>query len=507
MKINFWKRLIRKISIGLFKTGLTLIFVHLPIFSVFPQETRSILNTSNSREANARVSTLDDLPNQTQASVVFVPSRFENVQFPALSPKETKQFHEMKADLDSGNLEKAFPAVREFLLLHAEKFLPEQDELFFTQAINSRDDETRRFSIESMNDEARRLWDSRGSMTIRFPVYVICRNLLQGLPPSSRLDWQKFCFPYLHLALESISQRKSMSLENRLQTLKQIRNQNPCSELDACLLDEIALNAWKIGNVREARFFWTLELSERTKHPDETAHRLLSHSKKLPQMEELKQLLEQTKEMEATSSPTFSNPGWSVNMTQIRNPKGEIIFEDFLPDEQKATLFLDRKRDEKQEQKKLPQFLTFSPDGQFLVARMGTQVALWPKDEWETRPRAYLAILDLSRDGSLLGIVSPDSISRVLIGNPLADERFIYVPSLSLEENLEIALDIYALTDGALAARKILCSASAPSQDPSRADAPKYLETIFLPIRWTSRGKILIGGPDSGFQVIMERGF
>ncbi len=491
MSMAFLKYSKQKISNSLFIAGLISFFFCLPIFNVFPQKTAdSVPNTSNRPKENTQNATQHDAQNPKPNSMVFTPFHFDDVQFPELSPEELKRFHKMKSDWDSENMEKAFPEIREFLLLHAEKFLPKQDERNFVK------------STDQINDEIQRLWDSHGKMTSRSPVRVICRNFIQDLPPKYLQDWQNFNLPSLQTALTFISQKiPNMPPENILKILKQIRNQNPCSALDAQILNEIALNALKIGNFNDALFFGTLELSERKKRPDQTTFQSLPYFCPLPEIEELEQNLEQIKKMIATSSPTFSNPGWSVNMTQIRNPKGEIIFEDFLPEEQKSALFLEKNRNREHEEKEIPQFLTFSPDGQFLIARLGTQVTLWPSNQRATRPQAYLVILDLSRDGSLLGIISPDSLSRVLIGNPLADEQFVYVPTLSISENMEIDLDIYALNDGNLVDRKTICSSS---MIPS-SDSKKYPETIFLPIRWTNRGKILVGGPESGFQVIMEK--
>jgi|GEM_PF-3802940 len=496
MKIKFWKDFIWILLIGFFKTGLRILPVCLLLSvlvvpgTIFAQENQEqkneILFHSQFPEDSASVS------DSGHGRVIFAPSYFENIQFSELSPELVKRFYEMRDNLNSGNLEKAFPVLREFLLLHAEKFFPERDEKHLSH-----------FPVSGVEDGGiRQLWDSQGKMLLRYPVYVICRKILQELPQETLRKWQEFSFPYLQSALTVIfMERLDEQPENKLKILKRIRNQNPCSAVESLLLEELALNAWQAGNLKEAEYFWSLELAERLKHSAESISRPISDLAVLPEIGELTQRLEQVKQMERISSPVFSIPGWSINMTQILNPEGEIIFEDFLPEEQKGNLFGDRKRDREREEKVVPQFLAFSPDGQFLIARMGTQVAVWPKDEWVTRPKSYLVILDLSSEGSLLGIISPDSENRFLIGNPLADEQAVYVPTISIGEKMEISLDIYALPDGTLTDRRTLCFLS----DFLSFDLGKYSETIFLPIRWSNDGKILIGGPESGFQLIMEK--
>ncbi len=178
-------------------------------------------------------------------------------------------------------------------------------------------------------------------------------------------------------------------------------------------------------------------------------------------------------------------------MVQVNDREGRVLFEDLLPEEQRGTLFSDRKRNLAEEMAEVPNFGAFSRETNVLAVRMGTRVTFWPEGISETRPQTYLAFLDMARDGALLGIAVPETPRRTYVGNPLADERFAYVPSLLLGERGEVSLDIFSLTDGSLVRRLPLFSLGLH-------DFGK--ETLFLPVSWESEGRIRIGGPESRVQ-------
>ncbi len=194
-----------------------------------------------------------------------------------------------------------------------------------------------------------------------------------------------------------------------------------------------------------------------------------------------------------------ARPEWTVTMTEVRTPEGVAVFEDFLPLEQRGTFFADRKRNETAENRAVSEFLTFSPDRNFLVARLGTQVTRWMPEEINTRPQAYLVVLDTTRDGLLVWLTTPETVQRALVGNPLADENHVYIPTVKLGKQAEFALDTYSLADGTLLRRDELFTVSWEN-----VHSGEDTEIIHLPIRWTEPGKILIGSPDSGVEILWE---
>lgn len=402
--------------------------------------------------------------------VAMMPTQFMEIQFPELTPEEWQNFEKMRQELEELDYTSAFPKLRGFLIMSPRKWLPSDGD-----------------SVPEMCTSA-------------------CEKLIAELPTDGIRKWREFTNEIVSLALKS----EKIS-EN---ALKQLLRENPYSAYEAEILELLALRAWRAGKLVQARTLWEREIAvvRKTEKMSENMPKLEqktailteipSQNKQEKRLSAVRKLLKQEKTEEDSNSDLEEHKTiltWTATMTEVRTPEGTTVFEDFLPPEQRGTLFADRKRNEMAENRMVPEFLTFSPDGNFLVARLGTQVTRWLPEEIDTRPQAYLVVLDTTRDGLLVWLATPETVQHALVGNPLADENQVYIPTVKLGKQAEFALDTYSLADGTLLRRDELFTVSWENMR-----IGEDTETIHLPIRWAEPGKILIGSPDSGVEIPWE---
>lgn len=451
---------------------------------------------------------------------IFEPTEFQTVFLPELTPEEEalleETFHELKNGAE--NPRASFEVFRGFLVMKSEKFLREKED--FNPLPSSRE------------KPSTLLWNEENPLVLtqRKRVSEKGRDFLKALPPETLLAWRAWVDENVEAALNSI--RKSKDLPTP-EELKRLIRENPFSSYEAEFWELLAQNAWQTGNAVSAAAFWTKELQVRD---DETESRQKTFFlKELPPIETLVGFLKAAENAaqngtenaapmesaeqnlqpgEAENRKTVekrepnpqseeaenleSGPQWRVSMTRIVSPEGETVFEDLLPEEQRGMLFPDRNRNLDVENEETPQFLTFSPDRNFLIARLGTRVSVWPEEEREARPQPYLVVLDLSRGGQLVWMKAPISVNSAFIGNPLADAEHVYIPTLRLGKNAQISVDVYSLSDGTLQRSVSLFEVSlAEIQNPAN-------ETIFLPIKWMPEGEILAGHVMSGVQMVVD---
>lgn len=425
---------------------------------------------------------------------IFEPTEFQTVLFPELTPEEEtlleETFHEMKNGAE--NPRASFEVFRGFLVMKSEKFLREKED--FNPLPSSRE------------KPSTLLWNEENPLVLtqRKRVSEKGRDFLKALPPETLLSWRAWVDENVEAALNSI--RKSKDLPTP-EELKRLIRENPFSSYEAEFWELLAQNAWQTGNAGSAAAFWMKELQVRD---DGTKLRPKTFFlKEIPSVETLigfhtaaqKAAPDESPEQNPQSEEAEDQktaPQWRVSMTRIVSPEGETVFEDPLPEEQRGMLFPDRYRDLDVENEETPQFVTFSPDRNFLIARLGTRVSVWPEEEREVRPQPFLVVLDLSRGGQLVWMKAPNSVNSAFIGNPLADAERVYIPTLRLGKNAQISLDVYSLSDGTL--QKII-----PLFEVGLAEiqSPEN-ETIFLPIEWMPEGEILAGGIKSGVQMRVD---
>ncbi len=403
---------------------------------------------------------------------LFTPSVLEEVQFPEVARDE---WDALLNTLKNQDWETGLEKIRYFLFFHSEEFVPKETT---AEHRNENGTETRieneteyRTEIKSENDSEKR--------TESIPA--ACVRLLKSFPPEMLVSWRKIA----DLHVESVLQPgKSVPSERVLRLLME---QTPCSSYELELLELRAQLAWNSGNPFLARELWEEEIRAVNNDGKTVSCRIL---KRLPTLEELQLRLESAKnECESRNEAVRTSnlpKGWRVTMTQVLDPQNIPVFDDFLPPEQRGTLFWDRKRNETAENQDCPQLQTFSSDGSILAARLGTHVTFWPAAERATRPQAYIAAFDLHRDGALLWMTTPENPQRQFVGNPLADDTYVYIPSVQEIGNsrLEAALDVYAITDGTFQSRRTLFCARLP--EPSASP-------LFIPITFTPEKRIAVG--------------
>ena len=424
----------------------------------------------------------------------FEPTQFQTVLLPELTPEEEalleETFHELKNGAE--NPRASFEVFRGFLVMKSEKFLREKED--FNPLPSSRE------------KPSTLLWNVESPLVLtqRKRVSEKGRDFLKALPPETLLAWRAWVDENAEAALNSI--RKSKDLPTP-EELKRLIRENPFSSYEAEFWELLAQNAWQTGNAGSAAAFWMKELQV---HDDGTKlHPKTFFLKEIPSVETLigfhtaaqKAAPDESAEQNPQSKEAEyqkTAPQWRVSMTRIVSPEGETVFEDPLPEEQRGMLFPDRKRDLDVENEETPQFLTFSPDRNFLVARLGTRISVWPEEEREVRPQPYVVVLDLSRGGQLVWMKAPNSVNSAFIGNPLADAERVYIPTLRLGKNAQISLDVYSLSDGTL--QKIISLFEVSLAEIQRPEN----ESIFLPIEWSPEGKIRVGGINSGVQTVVD---
>ncbi|MDO4628994.1 MAG: hypothetical protein Q4C70_07405 [Planctomycetia bacterium] len=513
--------------------------------------------------------------------VRLIPTRFTEVKFPELSPEEWQNFEKMRQELMEQDYMSAFPKLRGFLILSAEKQLPDREDSK-TDSGNIHETVTgmetgTKMITETDSGSVPEIVTEKVAETGTETVLGmktcgrVCTELIAGLPEEGMRKWREFTDKTVSTALKSAfrvaqeSAGKSGEIPEKV--LKQLLRENPYSAYEAEMLELLALHAWQLGKMEKAWTLWERELAvmtedecrreagnpvksenwiasenpvqgekptgkeagkETANHTEKKSgkktspgigqktvildeipsqntqeerlfavHELLRR-KKSGTNSSTEKNMETDSELE-TKLGTLSVSGWTVTMTEVRTPEGVTVFEDFLPSEQRGTLFRNRKRNRVLENQAFPEFLTFSSDGNFLVARLGTQVTRWPTGEVDTRPQAYLVVLETARDGFLVCLATPETVQRVLVGNPLADENYVYVPTVEIGTRAEFALDIYSLADGMLLRRNTLFSASWED-----IKIENDTEMVYLPIQWTESGDILIGGSNSGVEMVWK---
>lgn len=425
---------------------------------------------------------------------IFEPTEFQTVFLPELTPEEETLLEETFHELENGaeNPRASFETLRGFLVMKSEKFLREKED--FNPLPSSRE------------KPSTLLWNEENPLVLtqRKRVLEKGRFFLKALPPETLLAWRAWLDENVEAALNSAWKSKDLPTPEEL---KRLIRENPFSSYEAEFWELLAQNAWQTGNAGSAAAFWMKELQVRD---DGTKLRPKTFFlKEIPSVETLigfhtaaqKAVPDESPEQNPQSEEAEDQktaPQWRVSMTRIVSPEDETVFEDPLPEEQRGMLFPDRNRDLDVENEETPQFLTFSPDRNFLIARLGTRVSVWPEEEREVRPQPFLVVLDLSRGGQLVWMKAPNSVNSAFIGNPLADAERVYIPTLRLGKNAQISVDVYSLSDGTL--QRII-----PLFEVSLAEIQRpENETIFLPIEWTQEGKILAGGIKSGVQMRVD---
>lgn len=419
-------------------------------------------------------------------------SVLQEVRFPELSPEETERFWAIEAKLRSEDWESAFSEMSGFLLLWEDRFVPG----------------TERNLPGGTEFSGDWIWKKNGageSAVCPRTVGEVCREWVLGLSEEGRKTWLEYADANVCTELSALGILRETASDDLSEgdvlfhgwasdvRLESIRRRNPHSSFERELLEILAASAWNEGCFEDAERFWEAELAESERLVSENVPkaRIL---RELPSPEILRSRLAECRKLSRASRKSADRETAQrlrVSMVQVNDREGHVLFEDLLPEEQRGTLFSDRNRNLAEEMAEVPDFGALSRNTNILAVRMGTRVTFWPEGISETRPQTYLAFLDLSRDGTLLGIAAPETPRRTYVGNPLADGQFAYIPSLLLGERGEIALDILSLTDGSLVRRIPLFSIGL-------RDFGK--ETLFLPICWGSEGRIRIGGPECRVQ-------
>ncbi|MDO4570117.1 MAG: hypothetical protein Q4D38_07030 [Planctomycetia bacterium] len=277
----------------------------------------------------------------------------------------------------------------------------------------------------------------------------------------------------------------------------------PYSEWEGEILEILAQRAWENRRFESAFLWWerALEVRER----DDFEDRETLFVKRLPTREELenrivsaRQTLDRYGENEGNGengeSPDIpASDGWKCSMLRVYNPQGEAVFEDFLPQEQRGALFEDRRWDAAVGDAFYPQFLTIAPDRTILAARLGTLVSFWSPVERVSRPQAYLIALDLSAEGRLLWMKTPDAPTRVFVGNPSADDERIFIVSMEIGAPVRFSLDAYDAAAGALLWRAFLFSADVPRE-----------KALFVPVQSLSSSRVRVGSDALGVVVEVD---
>lgn len=167
--------------------------------------------------------------------------------------------------------------------------------------------------------------------------------------------------------------------------------------------------------------------------------------------------------------------GYRCTMTQIFDPTGKVIFEDFLPRDLWGELLPSRTWKEEENPPETEPWLLFSSDGKQLFARMGTRVSVWPPAQRSTRPQAYLVALDMTAEGRLQWIYVPESPQWAIVGNVLEKEDCLWVPMMEMTTPKRFYWACLDRWDGTLLHRQFLFTAKTA---PTGNDPP--LETIFI---------------------------
>ena len=425
---------------------------------------------------------------------IFEPTHFQNVLLPELTPEDQALLEETEKELKNGGevSPASFEVLRRFLVMKSGQF-PHEEKGFAPPKT-------------TLKKTSTLVWDSKNPLIspLRPKVSERIRDFLETLPPETLLAWRAWVDENVEAVLNSIQKSKDLPTPEEL---KRLIRENPFSSYEAEFWELLAQNAWQTGNAASAASCWEMELLARAILAESLPKTFFL--KEIPSIETLigfhivaqKAVPDENPEQNPQSEEAEDlevAPKWRVSMTRIVSPEGETVFEDPLPEEQRGMLFPDRNRDLDVENEETPQFLTFSPDRNFLIARLGTRVSVWPEEEREVRPQPFLVVLDLSRDGQLVWMKAPNSVNSAFIGNPLADAERLYIPTLRLGKNAQISLDVYSLSDGTL--QKII-----PLFEVSLAEiqTPEN-ETIFLPIEWSPEGKIWVGGVSSGIQMVVD---
>lgn len=416
---------------------------------------------------------------------ILEPTRFQDVSLPELQPEEQAILEETCNELKNGaeNPRACFEVLRRFLVLRSEKFVRENED----------------FTLQTPNLEnfSTLVWPPKNpsAYTLRQKVSERIRDFLETLSPETLLAWRVWVDENVEAVLNSTWKSKNLPAPEEL---KRLIRENPFSSYEAEFWELLAQNAWQTGNAVRAAAYWEMELHVRALQMENLPRTFFL--KKLPSEKTVRDLLQTSQPNSRITSRNIrkSEKTWRVSMTRILSPEGETVFEDLLPEDQRGLLFPDRKRNLNAENEEMPQFLTFPPNQNLLVARLGTRVSVWPEEERETRPQSFIVVLDLSRGGQLVWMKPPISVNSAFIGNPLTDAKRVYIPTLRLGKNAQISVDIYSLSDGTL--QKII-----PLFDVGIAEIQNpENETIFLPIDWTQDGKLLVGGVRSGVQMVVD---
>lgn len=429
---------------------------------------------------------------------IFEPTHFQGVRLPELSPENWKEFQKLSAE-EGG--ETKVTKLRYFLLLHENEFLPEQNSV-----PNSERSLTRNPARNS------------GRVFLQESVPAACARVSAEFSAEELAAWRGITDPCVENALLKVRNTNfplpSPAFFARLDA------QNPNSSYAQELLELQAQTAWNSGRIFLARELWEREMRTFSEAvpavnsaPVSDAHSEIIPGKtlllkRLPTQEEVRFRAESAKKACESRNPSaisetpdaplfpFSSQtagleGWRVTMTQVLNPQGVAVFDDFLPEEQRGTMFSDRRRDSDAENQECPQFRAYSQEEGILAARLGTHVTFWPSEERATRPQAYLAAFDLRQDGMLLWTAVPENTERQFVGNPLADRTCVYIPTIiSLDgKRVEVSLDVYALSDGTFLRREVLFT----------AEHPLNTETLFVPVVFTREGRIQL--PESGIVI------
>jgi len=421
---------------------------------------------------------------------IFEPTPFQNVLLPELLPEEQRLLEETEYKLKNGEItSENFEVLRRFLVLAPEKFLHEKNSVFSQGSV--------------LKETCVLIWDAHRQLVIaRQNVVEKIRVFLETLPPEALNAWRFWTDKNVEAAFKFNAEIANYP---NFETYKRLFQENPFSSYDAEFLDLLAQEAWRTGSTARAVQYWEMELDSRTRQTENFSktHFLTE----LPSLETLHTRLKTARKAAERSNAEWkrkfqeknlnSGKEWRVSMTQILTASGEVVFDDLLPEDQRGMLFPNLNRNLKQENEETPQFLAFTPDKNFLAARLGTRISFWPEEEREVRPQSYIVVLDLSRGGQLVWLKEPVSVDSIFIGNPLVDLNFVYIPSLQIGKNAMISLMAFSLADGTL-------QKNIPLFQVNLTEVQAFAsEPIFLPIRWTPEWNIQVGGITSQVQILV----
>ena len=209
-------------------------------------------------------------------------------------------------------------------------------------------------------------------------------------------------------------------------------------------------------------------------------------------------------ETETPEAETPETKKFRVTMTRIFDENGKILYQDPLPEELwKSLLPADTQGlaacgpelSADVTEISFPTHVFYSPKTHVLYARVGTPVSMWDERDRDRRPQGYFLALDMRAEGRLLWIKRPESAEWSFAGNPLADEKNVYIPMVRQASSPEFYLAALNRRDGAYVWRRFLFSAPADSSAPMIYHLPISQDDTHLQV----------GNQNTGVEVLLRK--